>query len=126
MLGNPAVRLQTEGKKITLAQGLNGRRGVTATQPIRAGECVERCPLLFLKKEEVAALDGISALRSCLFVLEKTGRGAFAMGYGTFYFASESPNAEIRYTQTDDYLEVVARCDISPGTEITRTFGQSI
>ena len=92
-------------------------RGVFAKQLIPAGTVFERVPLLIIPAKEVLECEHGSFLSQYVF---EYGRGtvALALGYGSLYNHSYTPNA--RYDdvgrQTKEYR---ALRDIQPGEEIT-------
>jgi SET domain-containing protein len=92
-------------------------RGVFAVRPIRAGDVIERVPVLVMPLRDLADDDRRAGLLDYCFVW---GRDtvALALGYGSLYNHSYSPNA--RYDDENLQTKVfTALRDIEPGEEIT-------
>jgi uncharacterized protein len=91
--------------------------GVFARRPIRAGEEIERVPVLVLPLAEIQHQAGPNRLVDYCFLW---GRGtiAVALGYGSLYNHSYQPNA--RYDDKANRTKVfTAIRDITAGEEIT-------
>jgi len=92
-------------------------RGVFARRGIRAGELIERVPVVVLDANELRNGEGWTGLASYCFLWD-TGRYALALGYGSLYNHSYQPNA--RYDDAGRMTKVfTALRDIAPGEEIT-------
>ena len=88
-------------------------RGVFAKEFIRAGTTIERVPVLVVPIADIAA----SRLADYAFTWSRR-RVALALGYGSLYNHSYTPNA--RYLEAGrSAQEFVAIRDIVPGEEIT-------
>lgn len=92
-------------------------RGVFARQFIAEGTVIERVPMLVFPEKELESENGFASLYHYAFEWGK-GTVGLALGYGSIYNHSYSPNA--RY---DDYPQrtkvFTAVKDIQPGEEIT-------
>ena len=92
-------------------------RGVFARQFIPDGTIIERVPMIVFSEKELETEEGFSALYNYCF---EWGPGmlALALGYGSIYNHSYSPNA--RYDDVSQRTKVyTAIKDISAGEEIT-------
>jgi len=92
-------------------------RGVFARQFIPEGTVIERVPMIVFPEKELETEEGFSALYNYVF---EWGRGtvAIALGCGSIYNHSYSPNA--RYDDAAQRTKVyTAIKDISAGEEIT-------
>lgn len=78
-------------------------RGVFAARPFRAGEVVEVCPVIVLATGEGAA----GTLADYVFCWGDDGRLAVALGHGSLYNHSATPNAA--FDADFDRREVVFR-----------------
>lgn len=88
-------------------------RGVFATRAISRGEVIEACPMLVVDDEQGEAL-----ARGAEGYVFGWGDGAtaLALGYGSLYNHSFTPNATT--LETPDELVVTAVDDIAAGEEI--------
>lgn len=94
-------------------------RGVVAQRPFRAGETIERPPVIVISREEVAL---IRETRLASYYYEwgaDCRQGAIALGYGSLYNHSYEPNARFVFCEDEECLEFVALREIEPGEEIT-------
>jgi SET domain-containing protein len=92
-------------------------RGVFARRAIAKGELIERVPMLVLPVEEFREGLGKTSLANYCFNW-KEGTVALALGYGSLYNHSYSPNA--RYEDVWPQIkEFTAIRDIEAGEEIT-------
>ena len=115
---------------------LGGRgRGVVAAQPIRAGELVERSPVILVPAEDRRAVDASNA-GNYIFVWEhgstgedvyrQDGRAAVVLGYASLVNHSNDPNCRfIRYIE-GLALDVIALRDIAAGEELTFDYGMTL
>lgn len=88
-------------------------RGVFASRSIARGEVVETCPMLIVDDEQGEAL----AVGAEGYVFDwGDGATALALGYGSLYNHSFTPNATT--LETPDELVVTALRDIAAGEEI--------
>ena len=92
-------------------------RGVFARQFIPEGTIIERVPMIVLPEKELETDEGFSTLYNYCFEWGP-GMVALALGYGSIYNHSYSPNA--RYDDVSQRTKVyTAIKDISAGEEIT-------
>jgi hypothetical protein len=101
-----------------------GGRAVYATRDVRAGEVLERVPVLLIPRAQVFG-PGEVAQRSARiswyvfrWINTKRDYVALSLGYGSIYNHSEHPNA--RYEMSPpDIMTFIALRDIRGGEEIT-------
>ncbi|MFN3254488.1 MAG: SET domain-containing protein [Ilumatobacter sp.] len=88
-------------------------RGVFATRMFKKGETIETCPMLIADEDRGDDLE--SGAEGYVFRWGD-GRTALALGYGSLYNHSYSPNATT--LETPDDLVITATRRIEPGDEI--------
>jgi uncharacterized protein len=94
-------------------------RGVFSTEAIPAGSVIEICPVLILPPDQLHSLQSTDLYDYYFQWGEGENSRALALGYGSLYNHSYSPNARY-YTDFDsDTLDVIALLDITAGEEIT-------
>jgi hypothetical protein len=94
---------------------------VFAGRRFRAGEVVERCPILRVSARDRAVLER-TGLRGYVYQRAR-GAGAIALGLGSLYNHSADPNAECELDLDEESLVVRARRAIRAGDEITISYG---
>jgi SET domain-containing protein len=97
-------------------------RGVFAARRFRAGEVVERCPILRVSARDRALLQR-TGLRGYVYQ-RRRGAGAIALGLGSLYNHSAEPNAECELDQDGETLVFRARRAIAASEEITISYGE--
>lgn len=98
-------------------------RGIFARTFIPAGTVIERAPVLVMPAAEVLATEDDTVLSHYLFEWGK-GTVALALGFGSLYNHSYSPNA--RYEDAGRQLKLyIAVRDIEPGEEVTINYNGS-
>jgi hypothetical protein len=94
-------------------------RGVVTMQAFSAGETIERAPVIVLPREE-AVLIRQTRLNSYYFEWgDDCKQAAVALGYGSLYNHSYTPNARYEFRDAEECLEFIALRDIKLGEEIT-------
>lgn len=97
----------------------NRGRGVFCAHDISEGDLIEICPMLILKKEELAAIHETSLHDYYFLWGEKRDTPALALGNGSIYNHETHPNADFILDFEDESIEIVAIKNIEAGTEIT-------
>lgn len=93
-------------------------RGVFATRRFEPGETIEVCPVIALSEADARKLDD-SMLYDYYFGWGEDGKqAAIALGYGSLYNHSFSPNAAHRKNASEGIMSVVALRQIAAGEEI--------
>ena len=95
-----------------------GGRGVFARSGIKKGEVVETCPFIEISQKEAER----SVLINYTFFFGKD-RAALALGYGSLYNHSESPNASFKINEKDKEIVFTAIREINKDEEITFDYG---
>ncbi len=94
-------------------------RCVHCAEDIPKGALIEICNVIVLSKED-ATLIHKTHLHDYYFLWdEKIGSIGIALGYGSLYNHSSSPNAETESMIETDELRILATRDIPAGEEIT-------
>ena len=103
-------------------------RGVVSAEDIRAGELVERAPVLIIPAADRAKVDD-SILFTYFFMWEQdtveedlykhTGRAGIALGYVSLLNHSYTPNCDFIRHIDHNFLDIVAKRDIAAGEELT-------
>ena len=94
-------------------------RGVVARRPFQEGESIERPPVIVIPREELPLVLQ-TRLKSYYFEWgDDCRQAAIALGFGSLYNHSYSPNARYEFREDEECLEIVALCDIQAGDEIT-------
>lgn len=92
-------------------------RGVFAVRPIRKGEVIETVPVLVIPAPQVDDLE--KTLLDHYVYSWSDERLAVALGYGSLYNHSYTPNAlYVKHPETST-IDYVALADIEAGAEIT-------
>ena len=94
-------------------------RGVYSTKTIRRGAIIERCEVLEIPEVDTALLDETVLYNYYFCWGEDQNDGAIALGNGSIYNHSYTPNAIYRIDLDDQVLEFEALRDIPANEEIT-------
>lgn len=101
--------------------GIEGAgRGIFAAKRIAKGETIEICPVILLKGEGEKLRD--SELYNYYFLWDKQPDAAVALGYGSLYNHSYTPNATYKKHLGDMRIEFTALQDIEKDEEITTNY----
>ncbi|MDX1944850.1 MAG: SET domain-containing protein [Pirellulaceae bacterium] len=94
-------------------------RGVVACRDFRAGELIERAPVIPIPADELSLLQQ-TRLGSYYFEWGNDCRqGAIALGHSSLYNHSYEPNARYETREAEDVIEIFALREIRAGEEIT-------
>ena len=93
-------------------------RGVYATRDIKIGERFEISPVIILPKEEWEYLKKTKLFNYCFYWGENSDYTAIALGYGSLFNHSYTPNATFYNNEVDLSLDFYAITDIKNGEEI--------
>jgi hypothetical protein len=94
-------------------------RGVFAQKRFRAGELIERCPVILLNPAERDRIGSTILGMYCFCWGADTEEMAIALGYGSIYNHSYEPNADFHRAVEKGAMDFVALRDIERGEEIT-------
>ncbi|HQW11268.1 MAG TPA: SET domain-containing protein [Saprospiraceae bacterium] len=92
-------------------------RGMFCSRKILKKEIIEVCPVLVIPRHQLEQIH-TSMLHDYYFLWDH-GQAAIALGYGSLYNHSYTPNAEYIMDFTHSQLIIQSLCDIEVDTEIT-------
>ncbi len=96
-----------------------GGRGVFCAEDISKGSIIELCPIIRIPASEVDIIHQ-TELHDYYFVWgEKNDEAAIALGFGSLYNHSYTPNAEFVLCFDTETINIYAIEHISAGVEIT-------
>jgi SET domain-containing protein len=94
-------------------------RSVLTSEHIPKDSIIEICPVIILSEEDTKNIHK-THLHDYYFVWDiEKGSSAIALGYGSLYNHSETPNAEIELDYSETCIRFIATRDIDNGEEIT-------
>jgi SET domain-containing protein len=99
-------------------------RGVFASVAIKKGELIETCPVIPIPEHDVAALSESILLTYFYFFGKKRERMVVALGFGSIYNHTDTPNAVYKEHERDLTIDFIALRDIQKGEEITVNYVQ--
>jgi len=94
-------------------------RGVVAQRSFRAGETVERPPVIVIPADEAPLIRDTRLAHYYFEWGDDCKQAAIALGYGSLYNHSYTPNARYEFREDEERLEFIALTEILPGEEIT-------
>ena len=93
-------------------------RGVYTAEQLHTGDLIEICPIIKIPIGQLSQLDR-TILYEYYFIWEEQGYEAcIALGYGSLYNHSSSPNAEIVMDYNDSTIHIIAVTEIEENSEI--------
>ena len=95
-------------------------RGVFALKDFQPGEVIEVCPVLVLSAEDTRVLDKTEVYN--YYYSWQDGGSALALGYGSLYNHSYTPNAVREKDFKNDQIVIRAHTPIRKGEEITHNY----
>lgn len=96
-----------------------GGRGVYAKRDIKKGEIVETCPFIAIPAHEVASLSESILITYFFYFGRNKASVALALGFGSLYNHSYSPNIEFKIRPKETTINFVALNAVTKGTELT-------
>ena len=97
----------------------NAGRGVFAAQKIKKGEAIEVCPLIIVPKSDMSNLRESILVTYFFYFGKKKERLAVALGFGSIYNHSYTPNATYKIKVKKKTIDFTAIKDIKKNEEIT-------
>jgi uncharacterized protein len=94
-------------------------RGVFATRDIKKGELIEEAPVIFVPQKERRFLKKTIVSEYYFYWGEHYEDAAIALGFGSFYNHSYTPNATFNENLVNQSIDFYAIDDIKAGDEIT-------
>ena len=101
---------------VTATSDCKAGRGVRTVRAFQAGETVESCPVLVVPQRQLEALDTTDVYS---YYYDWSGDAAVALGYGSLYNHSKTPNADYILKEEQLSIAIVAVTDIAEGEEVT-------
>ncbi|MBI5421344.1 MAG: SET domain-containing protein-lysine N-methyltransferase [Parcubacteria group bacterium] len=111
-------------KKIYIGLTEHKGRGVFASEDITSGELIECCPVLVLPENETQIIDTTILYNYYFGWGEHQNKAAIALGYGSIYNHSFTPNARYIKKIEQDKIEFVALQTIRRGEEILVNYNE--
>ncbi|WP_155767501.1 SET domain-containing protein [Sporosarcina ureilytica] len=99
-------------------------RGIFATRDIKKGELIEVSPVIVSHRNEWKYLKKTILNDYCFSWGEKYEHTALALGYGSIFNHSYSPNAYFIYNMENQSIDFYTRLDIKMGEEITINYNE--
>jgi uncharacterized protein len=103
---------------IKIAELPNKGRGVLATSLFVAGQTIERCPVIVIPASETPLIRDTRLAHYYFEWGDDCKQAAIALGFGSLYNHSYSPNARYEFREAEEILEFIALRDIQAGDEI--------
>ncbi len=93
-------------------------RGMFCADELSPGDIIESCPIIKIPHDHLPLIDE-TRLHDYYFLWEEPGyKGCIALGYGSIYNHSSTPNAEFTFDYVDSRIKFHAVSDIEAGAEI--------
>ena len=93
-------------------------RCVFTTQALSEGDMIELCPAIILSRSDTEKIHA-TGLHDYYFIWDlNEGSSAIALGYGSLYNHSSSPNAEFETDHSSRMIKIIASRDIEAHEEI--------
>lgn len=99
-------------------------RGVYATRDIKKGELIEVSPVLLSRENEWKYLQKTVLFNYCFTWGDNYEHTAIALGYGSLYNHSYTPNATFDNNIDNFSIDFYALADIKDGDEITINYNE--
>lgn len=99
-------------------------RGVFAKISIKKGELIETCPVIAISQYDTENISEESLVTYMYYFGEKKERSALALGFGSIYNHTDTPNAMYKENYEEQTIEFRAIRDIQKDEEITVNYGQ--
>jgi uncharacterized protein len=94
-------------------------RGVFAKENIKKGEIIEKCPVILLPKNDFSNINESFLVTYFYSFGEDKDQLALALGFGSIYNHTYTPNATYRKLKNEEVMEFKAIKNIRKDEEIT-------
>lgn len=94
-------------------------RGVFSNAYIKKGEIIEECPIIEIPKGDLTSINQSILFTYFFYFGEKKEKALLALGFGSLYNHSYSPNARYEINEDDKTLVITAVKNIKKDEEIT-------
>lgn len=101
-------------------------RGIFAAGPIKTGELIEVSPVILLRQTDWNLLKRTVLYDYCFSWGEDYNETVIALGYGSFFNHSYTPNATFNNNTENLSIDFFAIVDIKDGEEITINYNGDI
>jgi len=96
-------------------------RGVFAACTILKGELIERCPVIIFPEKSERHINK-TFLVKYLFKWKGEAKCCLALGFGSLYNHSITPNSKTRFSYKNQCIDFKATCTIEQGQEICHDY----
>lgn len=93
-------------------------RGMFCVNDIVQGALIEICPLIKIPKDDLKSIDQTNLYNYYFLMEDQAFPACIALGFGSLYNHSHTPNAEVKIDAVDALMFIEAIKDISAGEEI--------
>jgi uncharacterized protein len=97
----------------------NAGRGVYAKSDIKKGEVIEVCPIIEISEHDTSNLNEGILITYLYFFGESREKALVALGFGSIYNHTYSPNSEYKIDEKEGTITFIATSDIKKDSEIT-------
>lgn len=94
-------------------------RGIFTDSPIKAGEEIEICPVIVCPEQDRKLIDQTELYNYYFLWGDNHELTALALGYGSLYNHSYTPNVIYECYYEEQYIKFIALQDILPHSELT-------
>lgn len=108
--------------KVRVDKARGKGRGVFATAPIKAGEIIERSPVIPIPKKHWKHIEKTILADYAFDWGRDLNDVAIVLGYGMIYNHSKNANARFDFKLREQIYEFIALRDIEPGEEICTNY----
>jgi SET domain-containing protein len=112
-------RLASNKVYISKSKIPNADRGVFASNDIKKGEIIERCPIIEVSKNDTSNLKESILVTYFFYFGKNKEQVAIALGFGSIYNHSYKPNATYKIKRKEKIIDFIAIDDIKKNDEIT-------
>jgi len=99
-------------------------RGVFASVAIKQGELIERCPVIEIPEHEGPSVNESMLVTYIYYLGKNKERLMLALGFGSIYNHTETPNAEYHERYREKTIDFIALKEIKKDQEITVKYDQ--
>lgn len=101
-------------------------RGIVAGRPFASGEIVDAAPVVVLSRSEWALVEQTDMGRFCFVWDDEKGSVAVALGRGSLFNHSYTPNVRAEKSFRGRLMRFFALRDIEPGEELTINYNGDV
>ncbi len=110
--------LATDKLYVSKSKIPKGERGVFANSEIKVGDVIERCPVIEIPEHELKSLEESILITYLYFFGEKKQKALVALGFGSIYNHSYTPNAVYKIKVKEKIIEFICTKKIKKDEEI--------